>query len=206
MSDFPAPQSVPGSADSGVVAALDRAVEPLRRNLRRFGLLLLFVMILMPALQVFLRTIVGTPFVGAEELARFMLICVVFVTLPYVVSSGASIRMEELISSLPRDVQWPLRVAIALTATVAFGIAAYSVAVATLRNLQNATPSLGIPYWVFFSAAFIGLLVSALESAVQSVKAWRGHPLYVTFAEEQPPDEVDLERALAHEGSTGGQP
>lgn len=206
MSDFPASQSVSGSADFGVVAALDRAVEPLRRNLRRFGLLLLFVMILMPALQVFLRTIVGTPFIGAEELARFMLICVVFVTLPYVVSSGASIRMEELISSLPRDVQWPLRVAIALTPTVAFGIAAYSVAVATLRNLQNATPSLGIPYWVFFSAAFIGLLVSALESGVQCVKAWRGRPLYVTFAEEQPPEEVDLDRALAHEASAGHQP
>jgi TRAP-type C4-dicarboxylate transport system permease small subunit len=206
MSDLPQSLSAQHGADSGAVAALDRAVEPLRRNLRRFGLLLLFVMILMPALQVFLRTIVGTPFVGAEELARFMLICVVFVTLPYVVSSGASIRMEELISSLPRDVQWPLRVAIAGTATVAFGIAAYSVAVATLRNLQNATPSLGIPYWVFFSATFIGLLVSAIESGVQCVKAWGGRPLYVTFAEEQPPEEVDLDRALAHETSAGQQP
>jgi TRAP-type C4-dicarboxylate transport system permease small subunit len=202
MSDLPQSLSAQHGADSGAVAALDRAVEPLRR----FGLLLLFVMILMPALQVFLRTIVGTPFVGAEELARFMLICVVFVTLPYVVSSGASIRMEELISSLPRDVQWPLRVAIAGTATVAFGIAAYSVAVATLRNLQNATPSLGIPYWVFFSATFIGLLVSAIESGVQCVKAWGGRPLYVTFAEEQPPEEVDLDRALAHETSAGQQP
>ena len=204
MSECPNFPGARPDCGSGAMASLDRAVEPLRRNLRRFGLLLLFVMILMPALQVFLRTVVGTPFVGAEELARFMLICVVFVTLPYVVSSGASIRMEELISSLPQGMQWPLRVAIALTATVAFGIAAYSVAVATLRNLQNATPSLGIPYWVFFSAAFIGLLVSAVESGVQCIKAWWGHPLYVTFAEEQPPDEVDLERALAHEGSGGG--
>jgi TRAP-type C4-dicarboxylate transport system permease small subunit len=152
---------------------------------------------------VFLRGVIGTPFVGAEELARFMLICVVFLTLPYVVSSGASIRMEEIISSLPRWAQWPLRVAIAVTAAAAFGIAAYSVAVATLRNLHNATPTLGIPYWVFFSAAFIGLLVSAVESGVQCVKALGGRPLYVTFAEEQPPEDVDLERALTHEPSTG---
>jgi TRAP-type C4-dicarboxylate transport system permease small subunit len=203
LSQSPGAQS---GAEPTAVAPLDRVVEPLRRNLRRLGLVLLFAMILLPALQVFLRGVIGTPFVGAEELARFMLICVVFVTLPYVVSSGANIRMEELISSLPRQAQWPLRVAIAATATAAFGIAAYSVAVATLRNLDNATPTLGIPYWVFFSAAFIGLFVSAIESGVQCVKALGGRPLYVTFAEEQPPEEVDLERVLAHEASAGQIP
>jgi len=206
MADVSQSPGAQSGADPTACTPLDRAVEPLRRNLRRFGLLLLYVMILMPALQVFLRGVVGTPFVGAEELARFMLICVVFVTLPYVVSSGANIRMEELISCLPQGVQWPLRVAIAATATVAFGIAAYSVAVATLRNLDNATPSLGIPYWVFFSAAFIGLFVSAIESGVQCVKALGRGPLYVTFAEEQPPEEVDLERVLAHEASAGKNP
>jgi TRAP-type C4-dicarboxylate transport system permease small subunit len=206
MADRPDSPGVQTFADPPAVSRLDQNVEPLRRNLRRLGLVLLFVLILLPALQVFLRSVVGTPFVGAEELARFMLICVVFLTLPYVVSSGANIRMEELISSLPRRVQWPLRVAIAATAAAAFGVAAYSVAVATLRNLDNATPTLGIPYWVFFSAAFIGLFVSAVESGVQCVKALAGRPLYVTFAEEQPPEEVDLDRALAHEASAGQNP
>jgi len=176
---------------------LDRAVEPLRKGMRRFGLLLIFVLIALPALQVFLRSTLRTPFVGAEELARFMLICVVFVTLPYVVSSGANIRMEEILGLLPAGLQRPLRVLSAAAAAAALGVAAYSVAIATLRNLQNATPSLGIPYWVFFSAAFFGLLFSAAESALQCVKALRRRPLYVTFAEEQPPDEPDLEQLLS---------
>lgn len=184
--------------------ALDRRVEPFRKAIRRLGLALLFVMIGLPALQVFLRSILRTPFVGAEELARFMLICVVFVTLPYVISSGASIRMEEMISSLPAAIRRGLRVLITGTAAIAFTVAAYSVAVATLRNLQNATPSLGIPYWVFFSAAFLGLLLSGVECAVQFVKALQNRPLYVTFAEEQPPDEVDLERVLAPASTEGG--
>jgi TRAP-type C4-dicarboxylate transport system permease small subunit len=154
-------------------------------------------------LQVFLRAVVGHPFVGAEELARFMLICVVFVTLPYVVSSGSSIRMEELLSALPRGVQRPLRVLSSGAASVAFGIAAYSVAVATLRNLDNATPTLGIPYWVFFSAAFLGLVVAAIESVVQFVKSLYDLPLYVSFAEELPADEVDLEKVLASAPSNG---
>jgi hypothetical protein len=41
---------------------------------------------------------------------------------------------------------------------------------------------------------------------VQCVKALGGRPLYVTFAEEQPPEEVDLERVLAHEASAGQIP
>lgn len=183
---------------------LDRIVDPLRRGTRRFGLALLFVMIALPALQVFLRGVLGQPLVGAEELARFMLICVVFVTLPYAVSSGASIRMEELLACLPRRLQWCLRILITGTATAAFGVSALSVAVATLRNLDNATPSLGIPYWVFFSAAFYGLLFSAVESAVQVVKAITDHDLYVTFAEEQPPDEPDLEQVLSQTPPAGG--
>jgi len=189
---YPQPSASPGER-----SALDRTLEPLRKALRRAGVALLFVMIALPAVQVFLRAVVGSPFVGAEELARFMLICVVFITLPYVVSSGSSIRMEEILSALPRALQRPLRVLGAGVAAVAFGIAAWSVAIATLRNLDNATPTLGIPYWVFFSAAFFGLFVAAVESAVQLVKALGDRPLYLSFAEEQPPDEPDLEQVIA---------
>ena len=141
----------------------DRVLAPIRRLTRVMGVVLLGVMISLPALQVVLREVIGRPFVGAEELARFMLICVVFVTLPYVVSSGGSIRMEEILAALPRWVQRPVRAIGAAVAGAAFAIAAGSVAIATLRNLDNATPTLGIPYWVFFSAAFLGLLVAAIE-------------------------------------------
>jgi TRAP-type C4-dicarboxylate transport system permease small subunit len=159
---------------------------------------------LLPSVQVFLRTLVHRPFIGAEELARFILICVVFVALPYVVSSGASIRMEEIMSFFPRRVQWLLRVLITATGFAAYGVAAYSVAVATLKNLNNATPTLGIPYWVFFSAAFFGLLFSSVESAVQVVKAFLNRSLYVSFEEEQPPEDPDLVAVLAPSNKDGG--
>jgi TRAP-type C4-dicarboxylate transport system permease small subunit len=178
-------------------SSLDRAIEPVRRTYRGLGLILMTVMILLPTLQVVLREGLRSPFIGAEELARFMLICVVFVTLPYVVASGASIRMEEVVTALPRAVQRILRVAMTGTAAIGFSIAAYSVAVATLRNLNNATPTLAIPYWVFFSAAFLGLAFAGLESAIQFVKALRGQALYVTFTGEEPPEEIDLEHVLA---------
>jgi TRAP-type C4-dicarboxylate transport system permease small subunit len=157
----------------------DRAIAPVRLFLRWLGVALLVVMVAMPAVQVVLREFLRAPFVGAEELTRFMLICVVFVTLPFVVSSGASIRMEEILQNLPTRLRDGLRIAIAGTAAIAFATASWSVGIATLSNLRNATPTLGIPYWVFFSAAFIGLLLAAVECAIQAVKVVRGRDQYV---------------------------
>src|SRR5215218_2501711 len=128
--------------------APDRALSPVRRALRWTSLAVIAVMIALPALQVVLREVLNLPFVGAEELTRFMLICVVFVTLPYVVASGANIRLEEGLHLLPNSRQRLTRSLIAATGAVAFAIAAAAIAVATLRNLQNATPTLGIPYYV----------------------------------------------------------
>src|SRR5918993_533138 len=150
------------------------------------------------------NAILEPPFIGAEELTRFMLICVVFVTFPYVVVSGTNIRLEEGLHLLPTPLRRAIHVAIAATGTVTLGIAAVAIAVATLRNLQNATPTLGIPYWVFFSASFFGFLFAALEFALQLWKALAGKPPYVTFADEASPDDMDaLEAALVAEADRG---
>jgi TRAP-type C4-dicarboxylate transport system permease small subunit len=185
-------------------SAPDRALAPLRRVLRWVSLALVAVMIVVPAWQVVMREVFNLPFVGAEELTRFMLICTVFVTLPYVVVSGASIRLDEIVHLLPGPVQRTVRVAVAVTATAAFAAAAFSVAVATLRNLQNATPTLGIPYWIFFSASLIGFLAAAVESALQAYKVMTGRPQFVAFPDESAPDDIAaLEAALVAEADRG---
>jgi TRAP-type C4-dicarboxylate transport system permease small subunit len=170
----------------------DRVLEPVRRVLRFLSLVLLGVMILTPALQVLLREIFVAPFIGAEELSRFMLICVVMLALPYTISSGASIRMEELLRLFPKPLQKVAEIIVAGTGFLAFAFAAGSVMTATLRNLNNASPTLGIPYYIFFSAAFVGFLLAAVEFALQAYKALRNRPLYVTFDAEQPDEELTL--------------
>ncbi len=170
--------------------AADRLLAPIRWTLRRLAIALLAVLVTMPAVQVVLREVLRMPFIGAEELSRFMLICVVFVTLPTVIASGANVRMEEVLGAMPRRLQWGLRVLIAATGVAAFGAAAVSVLIATLRNLNNATPTLDIPYYVFFSAALLGLALSALECALQLVKTLLNQPIYVLTDEEREPEEV----------------
>jgi TRAP-type C4-dicarboxylate transport system permease small subunit len=151
-----------------------------------------------------LRELLDLPFIGAEELTRFMLICVVFVTLPYVVASGTNIRLEEGLHLMGPSARRLFEVLIAATGALILAVAAVSVAVATLRNLQNATPTLGIPYYVFFSAAFFGLLFAAIETALQLWKTLTRRPPYVTFADEASPDDMDaLEAALVAEADRG---
>ena len=210
MSEFVPSALAPRARYAGADAsAPDRALAPVRRFLRWASLAMVAVMIALPALQVVLRELLDRPFVGAEELTRFMLICVVFVTLPYVVASGTNIRLEEGLNIMPPAVRRVFDALIAATGAIAFAVAAAAIAVATLRNLQNATPTLGIPYSVFFSAAFLGLLFAAVETGLQLWKVLARQPLYVAFADEAPPDDMDaLEAALVAEadraaGETG---
>lgn len=91
---FDAPVAAP-AVDSRTYA-IDRAVEPLRWIFRWGSLVMLAAMVSLPFVQVVSREIFAAPIIGVEELARFMLICSVFLALPYVISSGANIRMEEV--------------------------------------------------------------------------------------------------------------
>ena len=170
--------------------AIDRFVEPIRKAFRLLSVAMLTLVIVLPALQILLREVTQTPFIGAAELARFMLICTVFIAFPYVVSSGANIRMEEIQLALPAAIVRWLRPLISFLGVVGFAIIAYSTYIATISNLNNATPTLGIPYYIFFSTTFLGCLMTAFECAVQTGKAITNNPLYVKFDAERPPDEL----------------
>jgi TRAP-type C4-dicarboxylate transport system permease small subunit len=97
--------------------------------------------------------------------------------------------MDEFLGFFPPRFVRAVKLAIAAAAVLVFAAAAVSSLVAIRANLDNATPTLGIPYWVFLGAAFAGFSMTAFECAVQFVKALRALPLYVTFPAEQEPQE-----------------
>ena len=179
--------------------SIDRAVEPVRWVFRWGSLVMLMAMVSLPFVQVVSREIFAAPIVGVEELARFMLICSVFLALPYVISSGANIRMEEILALFPVDVVRTGKIAAAVTATATFaGMAAASL-IAIGSNLDNATPTLGIPYAIFLGAAFASFSMSTLECGIQFVKVIQDRPLYVTFPQEKEPEEdLNLPEEMRH--------
>jgi len=177
--------------------AIDRAVEPLRWVFRWMSLAMLVAMVSLPFVQVIAREIFSSPIVGMEELTRFMLICSVLLALPYVISSGANIRMEEIITTLPKGVLKNARIVICLITAATFGAMAVASAVAIGTNLDNSTPTLGIPYWIFLGAALLSFSMSALECAIQTIKAIQDRPLYITFPQEkEPEEELDLPEVM----------
>ena len=181
------------TATDGRAYAIDRMIEPVRWVFRLSSLFVLITLISLPFIQVIMREVFSSPIVGAEELTRFMLISSVFLAFPYVVSSGASIRMEEIVAFLPRRVITGIRFAGSVIAILAFAILAFASLTAISRNLGNATPTLGIPYWIFFGAAFCGFTMTCLECLIQLAKALHNRPLYITFRQEQePPQDFDI--------------
>lgn len=173
--------------------AIDRAVEPLRWVFRWGSLVMLALMVLLPVIQVVTREVFGNPVIGADELARYMLICTVFIALPCVVAGGANIRMEELLSLCPASFISIAKLVISVVAIVTFATVTVASAVAISKNMNNATPTLGMPYWLFFGAAFVSFSMTTLECVIQLIKLLQDRPLYISFPQEQEPEqELDL--------------
>jgi TRAP-type C4-dicarboxylate transport system permease small subunit len=178
-----------GGHTEGHELAIDRLVRPVRLAFRWLSLAILAAMIALPFIQIVLREILGSPIVGAEELARFMLICLVYVSLPHIIYAGANIRLEELIMLLPGGALRGMRAVIAIVAAAVFLIGAASTAVAISSNFNTTTPTMQIPYWIFLSCVLAGFLLATLESVILLLKVVMRAPLYVLFPSEEPSEE-----------------
>ena len=130
--------------------------------LSAFVVALLAALIAVPSAQIVMRGVFGLPFVGAEELTRFMLICLVFVAYPLVVEAGENIVMGEVRRALPRPVRAAINVAISVSAVAVTGFLAYVTWTNIFANLRNVTPTLQIPFWIFLAAALFGFAGAAI--------------------------------------------
>jgi TRAP-type C4-dicarboxylate transport system permease small subunit len=124
--------------------------------------LLLAALVIVPSLQIVMRGIFGLPFIGSEELSRFLLICLVFAGFPLVVAEGENIVMGELKAALPERLRRMLDLAISLVAVGSAGFLAYVTYETIFRNLRNVTPTLKIPFWIFLATTLLGFAGAAL--------------------------------------------
>lgn len=136
---------------------------------------LLGALVFVPFAQVLLRDLFGAPIIGAEELTRFLLICVVFVAYPLVVASGENIVMGELHGMLPKGPRRLLDLLISLAAIGCSGFIAYVVVTTVQNNLNNATPTLKIPFWLFLGSTLFGFAAATAVHLVHLRKAPQAH-------------------------------
>lgn len=136
------------------------------RILSAITVLMLAGIVIVPVAQVVMRGMFGMPFIGAEELTRFLLICVIFTGYPLVVEAGENIVMGEIRSALPQRFQSIVNLAISVSAVAVTLFFAYVTWANISKNLSNVTPTLGIPFWIFLAATLFGFAGAAVVHLV----------------------------------------
>jgi TRAP-type C4-dicarboxylate transport system permease small subunit len=148
-------------------------VNRLRRTVRGAGLALLAALIVTPLAQITMRGVFNVPLAGAEELAKYFLICLTFVAASYVTREGGQIRMEEFQALVPPRPRWVLQLVIEACGIGVFGVLFVASVVTVTRNLNSVTPVLEIPFWLFFAPLVVGSLLLILETIAMLAHTWR---------------------------------
>ncbi len=145
----------------------------IRDAVRRASFVLLAALVITPLAQITMRGVFNVPLAGAEELAKYFLICLTFLAASYVTAEGGQIRMEEFQFLLPPKPRWLLQLAIELLGTALFAVLFIASVVTVSRNLNSVTPILEMPFWLFFAPLVLGSLLLALETLAMFVHTWR---------------------------------
>lgn len=148
-----------------------------RAGVRWVCLTLLALLVLTPIAQVVMRGVFNLPFSGAEELARYFLICLTFIGASWVTVRGGQIRMEEFQALLPPRPRWLLQLLIDLSGVAVFLVFLVAAVVTIGNNLENQTATLEMPFWLFMGPLAVGALLLVIETGVVFLRTLRrGRP------------------------------
>jgi TRAP-type C4-dicarboxylate transport system permease small subunit len=148
-------------------------VRFIRSAVRRASFVLLAALVVTPLAQITMRGVFNVPLAGAEELAKYFLICLTFLAASYVTQEGGQIRMEEFQFLLPPKPRWILQLAIEASGVAVFGVLFVAAVVTVTRNLNSVTPVLEIPFLLFFAPLVLGSLLLVVETLAMLVHTWR---------------------------------
>ena len=138
----------------------------IRTLIRWASLLLLFLLIATPLAQVVMRGVFNIPMSGAEELARYFLICLSFLAASFVTREGGQICMEEIQAFLPERIRWWTQMVVELSGVIFFTIIGISALVTISRNLDNQTATLEMPFPIFMAPLALGMFLLAIETSM----------------------------------------
>jgi TRAP-type C4-dicarboxylate transport system permease small subunit len=148
-------------------------LHAVRTGLRWACLALLFLLVATPLTQIVMRSVFNVPMSGAEELARYFMICLVFLGAPLVTLWGGQIGMEEFQALIPARPRWWLQLTIELAGIALFALVAVATAATIRNNMSNQTATLEMPFWLFMAPLALGSTLLVVETAVKLVHTWR---------------------------------
>jgi TRAP-type C4-dicarboxylate transport system permease small subunit len=147
-----------GTAQTAAAGAL----EALAKACRTLAMLLLAALCMLVVGQVVGRNLFNAGMPWADELARFCGVAIVFLCIPLLALRGQQVAVDMVPMMLPeRARRWASAfselLVLAFAALTLWGLYAF-----LGRAWKFATPTLGIPNWVFYGPAVIGFALLAV--------------------------------------------
>ncbi len=156
-----------GAAPAGVVAWLCRCFE-------RVAMLLLAVMTAFIVVQVTARNVFALGLPWAEELARYAGLGVVYLAVPLLLLQDRHIKVDLLLHRLRGVAARALQVVNELI-VLGFALVFLWGGWLFLKRAANfSTAALGIPNWLYYLPAALGMLLFALVALQRVLRAARG--------------------------------
>lgn len=145
------------------------------------GVIALAGLVVLPSVQIVLRSI-NMPFIGSEEVTRYLLIVSTFIVVPVVTAESAQIKMDDFIRILPVRALRVWRAVIAAVSAGCFSLVAIAIVQSIDITMGSRTPTVGIPFWLFNAPALVGLAAGAVEYLRQIVRP----PVVVSYTDLPP--------------------
>ncbi len=127
---------------------------------------ILFVIMLITIVQIIMRAFFNIPLVGVEELSRFLFIAFIFLGLSYYSRVDGHIKLEGLQKNFSLKVKRTIGIIIHVSSIIVFGIIAFSAIYTSFTNYKSTTPTLAIPFWLFFLPTIVGFSLLTAEEII----------------------------------------
>jgi len=134
---------------------------------------ILGAIIFITILQVILRAFFNIPLVGIEELARYLFISFIFLGLSYYNRVDGHIKLDGIQKYLPIKLKRIIGIVIQMSSVLVFGIITYSAIHTSITNFKSTTPTLAIPFWLFFLPTMIGFILLTVEEVFILIRVCR---------------------------------
>ncbi len=144
------------------------------------AMILLGVMTFLVLLQIAGRDLFGSGWPWADELARYSGLGLVYLTIPLLLMRDGHVKVDMISSRFKGKAAYVLHVFNEALIVLFFGLFFWGGWVFMQRAAKFSTPALGMPNWLFYLPAAIGMLLFGLVALRRLSRALKGLPVTAT--------------------------
>jgi TRAP-type C4-dicarboxylate transport system permease small subunit len=147
-----------------------KALKWLDNNLEKviIGVLLTLMTIVM-GIQVVARYALNSSLTWSEELTRYLFVWSGFISLPFTIKAGITLRIDQFYKMLPKGIRNILNIINHVLMTIFFAFMAYNAAGVVQSSIASGqrSPALGIPMYLIQVSSVVGFSLAVIRTLQQ---------------------------------------